>query len=42
MEGEKPAEYTFKKKIQAVMLDTKSEVKIDGVVVQIDPQLLFQ
>ena len=25
----------------AVMLDTKSEVKIDGITVQIDPQLLF-
>ena len=24
------------------MLDTKSKMKIDGVAVQIDPQLLFQ
>ena len=34
------AEYTFTRKNQAVMLDTKSEVKIEGVAVHIDPQLL--
>ena len=42
MEGISAAEYTFKRKNQAVTLDTKSEVKIDGVAVQRDPQLLFQ
>ena len=42
MEGASAAEYTFKRKNQTVTLDTKSEVKIDGVAVQIDPQLLFQ
>lgn len=42
MERISAAEYNFKRKNQAVTLDTKSEVKIDGVAVQIDPQLLFQ
>ena len=40
MEGVSAAEYTFTRKNQAVMLDTKSEVKIKGVAVHIDPQLL--
>ncbi len=34
------AEYTFTRNNQAVMLDTESEVKIKGVAVDIDPQLL--
>jgi len=34
--------YTFKRKNQAVTLETKSSVKIGGDAVQIDPQLLFQ
>ena len=42
MEGKTAAEYTFKRNSQAVTLDTKSSVKIDGATVQIDPQLLFQ
>ena len=40
MEGISAAEYTFMRKNQAVMLDTKSEVKIKGVAVHIDLQLL--
>ena len=40
-EGVSAAEYAFKRKNQAIMQHTKSEVKIDGVAVQIDPQLLF-
>ena len=42
MEGNTVAEYTFKRSDHAVTLGTKSAVKIDGVSVQIDPQLLFQ
>ena len=42
MEGKTAAEYSFKRNKQAVTLDTKSAVKIDGIAVQIDPQLLFQ
>ncbi len=42
MEGKTVAEHTFKRNNQAITLDTKSTVKIDGVVVHIDPQLLFQ
>ena len=39
MEEMTVAEYIFK---QIVILYTKSAMKIDGVTVQIDPQLLFQ
>ena len=39
MEGKTAAEYSFKRNKQAVTLDTKSAVKIDGIAV---PQLLFQ
>ena len=42
MEGETVAEYIFKKNHQVTTLDTKSVVKIEGITVQIDPQLLFQ
>ena len=42
IEGVSAAGYTFKRKNQAVTLNIKSEVKIDGAAVQIDPQLLFQ
>ena len=42
MEGAAVTEYIFKKNHQAVTLDTKSIIKIEGVAVQIDPQLLFQ
>ena len=41
MEGMTAAEYTFKRNDQAITLDTKSAVRIDGIAVQIDPQLLF-
>ena len=42
MEGTTVVEYTFKRNNQVVTLDTESVVKIEGVSVQIDPQLLFQ
>ena len=42
MEGISAADYTFKRKNQAVMLDTNCQVRIDGATIQIDPQLLFQ
>ena len=42
MEGVSAVGYTFKRKNHAVTLNTKSEVKIDGVAVQNDPQILFQ
>ena len=42
MEGNTAADYTFKRSDHAVTFGTKSAVKIDGVSVQIDPQLLFQ
>ena len=35
-------EYTFRRKNQAITMDMKSSIKIDGNTVQIDPQLLFQ
>ena len=42
MEGTTAADFTFKRSDQVVTLDSKAAVKIDGVSVQIDPQLLFQ
>ena len=42
MEGKTVNEYVFKRANQAVTLDCKSSVKVDGDVIQIDPQLLFQ
>jgi len=42
MEGKTAAEYSFKRVNQAVTLYMKCAVKIGGVAVQIDPQLLFQ
>ncbi|KAJ8377274.1 hypothetical protein AAFF_G00261830 [Aldrovandia affinis] len=42
MDGQTTAEYTFKKRDQAITMSTKSSVKIDGEAVQMDPQLLFQ
>ena len=39
MEGTTPAEFTFKRSRQAITLDTKTAVKLDGVAVH---QLLFQ
>ena len=37
-----PADFTFKKKDQAVAQSTKSTVKMQGESIQVDPQLLFQ
>ncbi len=42
MEGTTPADFTFKRSRQAITLNTKAAVKLDGVAMQIDPQLLFQ
>ena len=42
MVGKTAAEYSFKKKDEAVTLATKSSINIDGNKVNIDPQLLFQ
>ncbi|WAR03769.1 hypothetical protein MAR_010327 [Mya arenaria] len=42
MDGHTIAEYSFKKKDQAITMNTQSSVKIGGEVVQVDPQLLFQ
>ena len=43
MDGRTPAEYSFKRKNQAVTLGMKSSnVKIDGDKIDIDTQLLFQ
>ena len=42
MKGQSVVEYTFRRKNQAITMDIKSSVKIDGNTVQIDPQLLFQ
>ena len=40
MVGQAAANYTFKRSAQAVTLGSKSSVRIDGEMVQIDPQLL--
>ena len=40
--GHTPAEYTFKRKAQAVTLGMKSSVRIDGDQIQVDSQLFFQ
>lgn len=42
MTGQKVAEYTFRKKNQAITMDTKSSVKIKDEEVHVDPLLLFQ
>uniref|UniRef100_UPI00358ECD2A uncharacterized protein n=1 Tax=Myxine glutinosa TaxID=7769 RepID=UPI00358ECD2A len=42
MDGLTPAEFTFKRKDQAVTLGMQSSVRIDGDQIQVDPQLLFQ
>ena len=41
-EGNKVASYMFRKKDQAVTMDTKSTIKIQDEYVHVDPQLLFQ
>ena len=42
MKGQCVMEYTFRRENQAITMDMKSSIKIDGNTVQIDPQLLFQ
>ena len=42
MEGNPVASYIFRKKDQAVTMDTKSTIKIQDEYVYVDPQLLFQ
>ncbi|XP_014679118.1 PREDICTED: uncharacterized protein LOC106818966 [Priapulus caudatus] len=42
MDGQTAADYTFKRKDQAITLAAKSAVKIDGEAVQVAPKLLFQ
>ena len=42
MKGKEVTEYSFKRKDQAVTIKAGSTVKIDGNVVPVDPQLLFQ
>ena len=42
MEGKPVASYIFRKKDQAVTMDTKSTIKIQDEYVHVDPQLLFQ
>ena len=42
MEGNPVASYIFRKKDQAVTMDTKSTIKIQDEYVHVDPQLLFQ
>ena len=37
-----PADYTFKRKDQAITMASKNAVKVDGENIEIDPQLLFQ
>ena len=42
MEGISADNFSFKQKDQAITLACKSSVKVDGELVQVDPQLLFQ
>ena len=42
MEGVKVADYSFKRKDQAITLATKAAIKVDGESIQVDTQLLFQ
>ena len=42
MEGKRVEDFVFKKKGQAVTLNCKTQLKIDDVVVTVDPQLHFQ
>ena len=42
MKGQCVMEYTCRRKNQAITMDMKSSIRIDGNTVQIDPQLLFQ
>ena len=42
MEGNPGASYIFRKKDQAITMDTKSTIKMQDEYVHVDPQLLFQ
>ena len=42
MAGNDVVSYTFKKNEQVVTMDHNCSVKVDGEVIQVDPQLLFQ
>ena len=42
MEGNPVASYIFRKKYQAVTMDTKSTIKMQDEYIHVDPQLLFQ
>lgn len=42
MEGENVAQYTFRRNNRAVTLAAKHSIKVDGELVQIAPELLFQ
>ena len=42
MEGKTVAEYTFRKRYQAVTMNVKSTIKVHDEPVHVDPQLLFQ
>ena len=42
MKGNPVTSYIFRKKDQAVTMDTKSTIKIKDEHVHVDPQLLFQ
>ena len=41
MKGQCVMEYMFRRKNQAITIDMKSSIKIEGNTVQIDPQLFF-
>ncbi|VDI39228.1 Hypothetical predicted protein [Mytilus galloprovincialis] len=40
--GQNVIDYTFKKKNQVITLNSKTSIKVDGELIQVDPQLLFQ
>ena len=42
MVGEKMSDFSIKKKDQAVTMGSKNGVKVDGEVVQFEPDILFQ
>jgi len=42
MKGSCVKEYSFKRKLQAITLQTKTSIKIDGEQISVDSQLLFQ
>ena len=42
MVGEKMSDFSIKKKDQAVTMGSKNGVKVDGEIVQFEPDILFQ